>query len=403
MSEGLSPRRQARNGSSPSAHPDASEPRFTSRRARRLAEDLVEQHADRLAERVSSNRNVARSAPAPTAESAGLSAAAKGAGGPDVDELRNLAALKPGPSPFASAASTREGAGGPETLTRRELHRSRARRGKRRGTGAAATVAAGRRRTGVDPTVALLMRTSDRDRRRMRSALSGAAMAFVAAVTLATSVPAEALMSSQEVQLRQLATLMGASPTETQTISLNLVAEQQVATDAYVSQSSAGYASSGGASTPRYADTFTNDATAAIQWPFPYGVPLSDRFGYRNCRGCTTNHRGQDFLPGYGTNIQAIADGVVSFVANDSGGLGTQVMIDHLVNGRVVTSVYAHMVPGSVRVNVGDHIKVGSYVGRTGDSGMSTGPHLHFEIRIGGKDGINVDPLVWLRTYAGRH
>ena len=108
------------------------------------------------------------------------------------------------------------------------------------------------------------------------------------------------------------------------------------------------------------------------------------------------DHHGQDFNPGLGAPIQAIADGVVSYVEDGDGDLGVHMMIDHVINGEVVTSVYAHMIHGSMLFKKGDTVKVGDVIGKTGDTGMSTGPHLHFEIRLGGKDGPWTDPLEWL-------
>ena len=67
-----------------------------------------------------------------------------------------------------------------------------------------------------------------------------------------------------------------------------------------------------------------------------------------------------------------------------------------VIDGEVVTSVYAHMVDGSRRFETGDTVKVGDVIGETGNTGMSTGPHLHFEIRLGGINGEWVDPLEWL-------
>jgi murein DD-endopeptidase MepM/ murein hydrolase activator NlpD len=108
------------------------------------------------------------------------------------------------------------------------------------------------------------------------------------------------------------------------------------------------------------------------------------------------NHGGQDFNPGLGAEIQAIADGVVSNSTDSGGSLGVVMMIDHVINGEKITSVYAHMEYDSRRFEVGDVVEVGDVIGNTGSTGMSTGPHLHFEIRIGGINGTKVDPLEWL-------
>nr|WP_286329679.1 peptidoglycan DD-metalloendopeptidase family protein [Agromyces marinus] len=91
-----------------------------------------------------------------------------------------------------------------------------------------------------------------------------------------------------------------------------------------------------------------------------------------------------------------MADGVVVESTDAGGSLGVVTMIDHVIDGQTVTSVYAHMEYDSRRFGVGEVVEVGDVVGTTGNTGMSTGPHLHFEIRIGGVDGEWVDPLEWL-------
>jgi murein DD-endopeptidase MepM/ murein hydrolase activator NlpD len=145
---------------------------------------------------------------------------------------------------------------------------------------------------------------------------------------------------------------------------------------------------------------YTNDPNGTIQWPFPVPVPITYGFGPRQvpgCGYCSTFHEGVDFTPGAGVAIQAIADGVVSKVAFDSGGLGNNVTIDHNVNGQKVQSVYGHMLTGSVRVVVGQMVKVTDEVGQVGSTGASTGAHLHLEIHL---DGTPVDPFAWLKANA---
>lgn len=145
--------------------------------------------------------------------------------------------------------------------------------------------------------------------------------------------------------------------------------------------------------------SFTNDPNGTIQWPFPIGVPISSGFGDRiaPCSGCSSYHEGVDFTPGGGTPIQAIADGVVSAVEDYTWGLGVHVIIDHHINGKLVQSVYGHMQRGSVRVTVGQEVKVTDIVGLVGSTGASTGNHLHLEIHI---NGVPVDPFAWLKANA---
>lgn len=112
--------------------------------------------------------------------------------------------------------------------------------------------------------------------------------------------------------------------------------------------------------------------------------------------GAGRNHHGVDWNPGVNTPVRAIADGVVSEVGNPSGSLGVYVVIDHVIDGQSYSSAYGHMALGSLHLQPGDSVQVGEVIGRVGSTGMSTGPHLHFEIRQGGEA---IDPLPWLARY----
>ncbi|QKJ21076.1 peptidoglycan DD-metalloendopeptidase family protein [Microbacterium hominis] len=140
---------------------------------------------------------------------------------------------------------------------------------------------------------------------------------------------------------------------------------------------------------------FVNDPTAAIQWPFAVGVPISYGFGMRSGR----MHEGVDFTPGDGSPIQAIADGVVREATQAGGAYGVHVIIDHIIDGQLVSSHYAHMQYGSLQVVPGQHVTVGTILGRTGNTGRSYGAHTHFEILANGTTAI--DPIPWLRQHAG--
>jgi len=137
----------------------------------------------------------------------------------------------------------------------------------------------------------------------------------------------------------------------------------------------------------------------AIRWPFPVAVPISSGFGNRiaPCRYCSSYHRGVDFVPGRGAPTYAMADGVV-IQSEFSGGYGQHVYIRHQINGQSVMTVYAHLQQDSSPLRVGDEVSVGDFVGLVGSTGTSTGPHLHFEVRI---DDVYVDPFAFLTANAG--
>jgi murein DD-endopeptidase MepM/ murein hydrolase activator NlpD len=155
------------------------------------------------------------------------------------------------------------------------------------------------------------------------------------------------------------------------------------------------------AASMRTASTFENDLSSAVQWPFPVGVPLTDRFGPRAapCSGCSTSHKGLDMTPGVGSPISVIADGVVLETDESDSGFGVYAKVEHLIDGRKYVSLYAHMQFGSLQVIPGQVVRVGDQIGAVGNTGQSTGPHLHLEIW---RDGTTpVDPYAWLTDQVG--
>ncbi len=142
-------------------------------------------------------------------------------------------------------------------------------------------------------------------------------------------------------------------------------------------------------------------AVGVILWPVPAGTRVSDGFGPREapCDGCSTYHDGLDLNPGAGTPILSLADGVVVMASNDSGGLGTHVEIEHVIDGQTMTSSYGHMEYGSMSVSVGETVSAGQLLGVVGSTGQATGPHLHLELFYG--DGVRFDPAAWLNAHAG--
>lgn len=147
-----------------------------------------------------------------------------------------------------------------------------------------------------------------------------------------------------------------------------------------------------------FSNLFHNDPNSNIQWPFAVGVPMSYGFGMRSGQ----MHQGIDFTPGAGAPIQAIADGTVRVASEAGGAYGVHVIIDHMVDGQLVSSHYAHMEYGSMQVTPGQRVTVGTVLGRTGNTGRSYGAHTHFEILANGTTAI--DPMPWLREHTdGTH
>jgi murein DD-endopeptidase MepM/ murein hydrolase activator NlpD len=142
---------------------------------------------------------------------------------------------------------------------------------------------------------------------------------------------------------------------------------------------------------------YVNDPTADIQWPIVLGTSKSYSFGQRWGR----LHEGIDFTPGNGAPVQAIAAGTVRIATESGGAYGVNVYIDHVIDGEMITSHYAHMQYGSLKVVPGQKVEVGDQLGLVGNTGRSFGAHLHFELRL--PSGQAIDPMPWLQEHAGVH
>ena len=111
----------------------------------------------------------------------------------------------------------------------------------------------------------------------------------------------------------------------------------------------------------------------------PAGGWITSGFGTRRhpILGTVRNHAGVDISGRTGNPVWAVQSGVV-ITAGSLGGYGKTVIVDH--GG--YTTLYAHM--NAIHVSAGDRVSQGTRVGDIGSTGLSTGPHLHFEVRIGG-------------------
>ena len=134
--------------------------------------------------------------------------------------------------------------------------------------------------------------------------------------------------------------------------------------------------------------TYTDPAVTAPQagppgtWLRPIAGPITSGFGQRG----GSLHAGIDFGAPIGTPVYAASSGSV-IAAGAASGFGQWVKLRHLGN---ITTVYGHI--SRWTVTVGEAVQAGQLIAYSGNEGRSTGPHLHFEVRV---DGIAVDPITF--------
>jgi hypothetical protein len=127
-----------------------------------------------------------------------------------------------------------------------------------------------------------------------------------------------------------------------------------------------------------------------IPWICPVDItfPRGDGIKFREVHpvyGTPAWHWGQDFNCPYGTEVYATGDGKVAYAGKSDNGFGYYVQIDH---GYGFQTIYGHL--SKINVPVGMNIKRGDLLGLSGNSGTSSGPHLHYQIEL---NGTHQNPL----------
>lgn len=127
---------------------------------------------------------------------------------------------------------------------------------------------------------------------------------------------------------------------------------------------------------------------SALIWPLT-SYTLSSPYGSRS----GGFHYGDDLAAPLNTPIHASGDGTVA-AAGSASGFGDWIVIDHIISGQKVSTVYGHMYPSGLHVHAGQIVKQGDHIADVGANGEATGPHCHFEVWPGGRltGGHAVDP-----------
>jgi len=132
----------------------------------------------------------------------------------------------------------------------------------------------------------------------------------------------------------------------------------------------------------------TQVPTGPVRFFHPVPGPIGDRFGAPRENG--RRHSGIDFPVWYGTRVEAAGVGTTVFAGYNTGGYGNLVVVQHRLG---YSTWYAHL--SKVTTWVGERVQGGTRIGYVGSTGHSTGPHLHFEVRL---NNVPIDPMPYLLT-----
>ena len=189
------------------------------------------------------------------------------------------------------------------------------------------------------------------------------------------------LASSKQEKLEDLSQLTAEERAEAEEI--DALQAQSAAIAAAIREAQARAAAQAAAAAARGSSVVSAPPTSSGPLGWPVSGPVTSPFGWRWGR----MHEGIDIAVGYGTPIGAASAGTVIY-CGWMGGYGNLVVIDH---GGGLATAYGHQ--SSIATGCGQPVSRGQIIGYVGSTGHSTGPHLHFEVRV---NGAPVDPLGYL-------
>ncbi len=191
----------------------------------------------------------------------------------------------------------------------------------------------------------------------------------------------ETLIASKSEEISNLESEIGDNAKKLEALKAEAERQQRYQEEA------AAAASGGGGGGYTQGPSYTGGGSGRLQNPCPSAY-ISSEFGGRNSPGGigSTNHKGRDYAAGHGSPIYAAAAGRVTTVGYSSV-RGNYVVIDH---GDIAT-LYQHC--SAIYVSQGQSVSAGTNIAAVGTTGASTGPHLHFEVHVG---GAPVDPRLYL-------
>ena len=167
------------------------------------------------------------------------------------------------------------------------------------------------------------------------------------------------------------------------------IAKEETARAAAAAAASSSSKSTSNSTTSYSGAVKTTYSGGKLGWPCPASSRITSQYGYRILFGVRDFHTGIDIGAGTGSNICAAESGTVILAAYGwNGGYGNYMIVNH---GNGVTTRYAHA--SALYVTAGQTVTKGQVIGAVGTTGNSTGPHLHFEVRI---NGSHQNPLNYL-------
>ncbi|UYO97949.1 M23 family metallopeptidase [Microbacterium sp. M28] len=238
----------------------------------------------------------------------------------------------------------------------------------------------------------------------MRSiAIFGAVGALVAAVALpayaSTTPTTEAATTLQQIAVDDAQSLVVASEATAAPINRG---NYSATTPEEIAQKKAAAAAAARAEAAAKAAASSRNtgggySTAGVALVAPGSGEVRNPVGgsYYVSRTLGGSHNGADMVGDSGTPIYAAAAGKIRISSDSYFGYGVGVVIDHVLGGQQVSTLYGHMIYGSRQVQVGQTVQAGQLIGFMGNTGQSRGEHLHFEVRIGGS---LVEPIGWLNA-----